>query len=333
MKYIGAENAEIKLFEKEKPELPTNYLLIKTAYSAISPGTELSMSRNAQDVSFPLGYSASGIVVETGGEDTGFEVGDRVACYGAPYVYHGEYLAVPKTLCAKVPTEVSLSEAALSGIGSIAIHALRQARLQFGEIIVVVGLGIYGQLISQIGKNAGYKVLALNRSQPRATLLEELTGIETFVNHDDLEKRLDELSHGQGADAVFLCAGRGGELTNQSLDWLRKKGQSIIVGDIEPIYDRAKMFSKEIDIKISRAGGPGRYDPVYEKQAIDYPYQYVRWTEGRNVAEFVRLLQEKRIVITPYFGEVIPFENHQLAYEELNQPGASHLTRVLKYES
>ena len=335
MKYIGAQNGKIGVFEKEKPQVKDNYVLIKTLYSAISPGTELSMSAASEDRVVALGYSACGEIVEVGDGVEGYKVGEKVASYGVPYTGHREYLSVPKTLIAKVPDNVSDKEASMAGLGAIAIHALRKANLQFGEIIVVVGLGIYGQLIAQMGRAAGLEVLALNRSKQRADLLEKQSKINCYSDEKEMEIALEKVSLGKGADAVFLCAGGDSNyLTNKSLEWLRDKGKSIIVGDIQPNYNRGLMFSKEIDIMISRAGGPGRYDTSYERDAIDYPYGQVRWTEGRNIAEYLRMLSNKSIAVDLYYDHerVSKLEEFEAAYELLSKQGAEFLTHVFTFE-
>lgn len=332
MRYIGAKNGSIGLFEKEKPELKEGHVYVETHFSAISPGTELSMSEASQEEAFPLGYSAAGVVKKVSKTVTQLKVGDRVAVYGAPYVGHMEYLSVPETLAVKVPDTVDLKEAAMGGLGAIAIHALRQANLQFGEIAVVVGLGIYGQLISQIAHQAGLVVLPLNRSSQRAEMLEEISGIPSYSDEKILEEKLMEVSNGQGADAVFLCVGGDSNyLTNKSLEWLRPRGKSVIVGDIQPNYRRDLMFAKEAEILISRAGGPGRYDASYELNAVDYPYAYVRWTEGRNVGEFVRLLKENRIVVEDYFKKTYELSDYEAAYDSLSHRGAAYLTQIFDY--
>ncbi|WP_426350214.1 zinc-dependent alcohol dehydrogenase [Alloiococcus sp. CFN-8] len=334
MRYIGAKNGEIRVFEKPMPQIKDNYLLIKTIYSAISPGTELTMGGNSKEDIVQLGYSAAGKVIEVGKGVEGFYEGQYVACYGAPYVAHAEYLLVPKTLCAPVPEGVDLKEASLAGLGAISIHALRKAQLTFGEVAVVVGLGIFGQLIAQIGHGAALEVLPLNRSSKRAELLEEISGIPCYTSEAKLEEALRELTGGKGADGVFLCTGGDSEyLTNKSLEWLRDKGKSIIVGDIQPKYDRELMFGKEIDIMISRAGGPGRYDPSYERDAIDYPYGQVRWTEGRNVKEYIRLLSSKRIRVDKYVGYSLNLDNIKEAYELLQNSGSEVLTGIICYDN
>lgn len=334
MKIISAQNGNVVLREGEKPTLLPRHVMVKTMYSAISPGTELSMTGSSKEEFVNIGYSASGVIVEVGNEVTNFKVGDQVAVYGAPYVGHREYLAVPQTLVAKVPASVDMKDASMAGLGAIAIHGLRQARVQFGEIVVVVGLGIYGQLIAQMAKQAGLVVLALNRSKPRVDLLEKVSGVESFTDEAAMEARLMELSNGQGADAVLLCAGgKQSPLTNKSFKWLKQRGTSVIVGDIEPNYDRELMFGKELEIRISRAGGPGRYDVSYERDAVDYPYGYVRWTEGRNVAEYVRMLEQKTINVREYYGDSTPVEAYKEAYELLAQPAAEYLSHIFTYET
>ncbi|MBP1039578.1 zinc-binding alcohol dehydrogenase [Vagococcus sp. BWB3-3] len=332
MKYIGARNGKVAIFESEVPQAKPGYVLIKTSYSAISPGTEITMMGNSKGDIVTLGYSAAGIVEEIGENVTNFKKGDRVACYGAPYVQHAEYLAVPKTLVCSVPDHVDLKEACLAGIGAISIHALRKADLQFGETSLVVGLGIFGQLIGQIAENAGHQVIALNRSKPRADVFQATTGIDTFTDETALEAHIKAVTNMQGVDAVFLCTGGDSSyLTNKSLEWCRDKGKSVIVGDLQPNYERTTMFAKEIDILISRAGGPGRYDPSYERDAVDYPYGQVRWTEGRNTAEFIRLLANKRIDVSGYVTNITDLDTIDSTYHDLQQSGISVLTHIIRY--
>lgn len=332
MKYIGAKDGKVAVFEKEVPEIKENYVLVKTDFSAISPGTETTMMKNSKDTIVPLGYCAAGTITAIGEGVENFKQGDRVACYGAPYIYHAEYLLIPKTMCTKVPEDVDLKEASLGGIGAISIHALRKADLQFGEVAVVVGMGIFGQIIGQVAINAGYQVLALNRSKPRAELFEKITGAKAFVDEKEMEAELLRLTNGQGADAVFLCTGGDSSyLTNKSLEWLRDKGKSVIVGDLQPNYSRELMFAKEIDILISRAGGPGRYDPSFEKDAVDYPYGQVRWTETRNVAEFVRLVSEKRISVSEYITEIANYDQVEEIYQSLQEHENPVLTSLFEY--
>ncbi|WP_042146669.1 zinc-binding alcohol dehydrogenase [Paucisalibacillus sp. EB02] len=331
MKKIVAQHKQVQIIEEEIPLVKSNYILVKTLYSAISPGTEIMMLEASGEQEFAMGYNAMGVVAECGEGITDVQKGDLVACYGAPYVHHAEYLLVPKTLYAKVPEHVEPKGVALSGLGAIAIHALRIADIQFGETAVVVGLGVLGQMIAKIANAAAYNVIACDLSKERAAMLTEHT-INTFSTLEEMEEGINKQTNGNGADVVLLCAGgKRSPLTRDCLNWIRNKGKVVIVGDLEPDFPRNQMFAKEAQILISRAGGPGRYDKVYEQQAIDYPYGHIRWTEGRNIAEYVRLVSEGRIDVNPFVQDVIGFHDVPEAYEELRDKQSPVLTKIINY--
>ncbi|MEK3979032.1 zinc-binding alcohol dehydrogenase [Psychrobacillus sp. FSL K6-2836] len=331
MKSIVASNGVVQILERESPVIKPSFLLIRTLFSAVSPGTEIGLVSLSKDKEISLGYSAVGIVEECGEDITEYQVGDTVACYGAPYVGHSEYLLVPTTLCAKVPENVEPKQAALAGIGAIAIHALRVAKLEFGETVVIVGLGLLGQMIAKIANAAAFNVIALDISEERVSMLQP-DGISSFSSVSNMENALMKATHNNGADAVLLCAGgKRSTLTHQSLSWIKNQGKVVIVGDIEPDFPRETMFAKEAQILISRAGGPGRYDKRYELQALDYPYGYVRWTEGRNVAEYLRLVNENRINVQTFITEIVDFNSAPQAYEDLINKQA--VTKIIAYNN
>ena len=332
MKKIVACNRSVELIEESKPAIKPSYVLVKTLYSVISPGTELLTIESSEGKQIPLGYSAVGIAEEIGDHTEDLKAGDIVACYGAPYVHHAEYLLVPKTLVAKVPDSVDPKEAALAGIGAIAIHALRVANLEFGETVVVAGLGLLGQMIAKIADAAAYRVIGYDLHQERTTMLHSETNIKTFTAIENLENEIGRLTRGNGADAVLLCmGGKRTHLTGESLKWIRNKGKVVIVGDVEPDFPRSLMFSKEAQILISRAGGPGRYDYVYEAEAIDYPYGFVRWTEGRNIEEYIRLLSERKINVSSFITEIVDYKSAAGEFEKLQNKETNVLTYIIDF--
>lgn len=332
MKTVVAKDKAVYLEESEIPKIKDQYILIKTKYSVISPGTEISLIEASEGRTISLGYSAVGVAVEVGDGVKTISKGDLVACYGSPYVKHAQYLLVPKTLCCKVPSHVEPKAAALGGLGAISIHALRIGQLQFGEWAVVVGLGILGQLIAQIAHASLYRVIVHDVSEARASSFENLTGIPSLLTLQDVEQTIETCTNHYGVDAVFLCAsGKKSDLTHKSLGWIRDQGKVVIVGDLETNFPRADMFAKEAKILISRAGGPGRYDPIFEKNAVDYPYGFVRWTEGRNLEEFIRIVSEKRINVSPYLQEIVELDEVEKAYKELINKQSPVLTKVIKY--
>jgi len=298
MKSVVCHDRQVKVVERERPVVKPNYVLLRTSYSMISPGTELTSIRRSGAAHSPLGYSAAGIAIEVGEGVDHIQVGQQVACYGAPYVNHSEFLSVPKHLVAPVPDQVGLKAASAAGLGAIAIHALRQSGLVFGECAVVVGLGIIGQLLARIAHAAAMKVIAVDRIEERRNALRDVGGIAVCSDVSELAETVRRVTGGIGADAVFHCAaGRQKELLDGSFDWIRDRGKIVIVGDMVMEYTRSQMFKKEADVIISRAGGPGRYDVEYERECRDYPVGYVRWTEGRNTAEYIRLLSEGLISV------------------------------------
>jgi threonine dehydrogenase-like Zn-dependent dehydrogenase len=334
MRKITVCNRRVEIVQEDRPEVKPYYILVKTLYSAISPGTELTILQNSKDTPITLGYSAMGVVEEAGDGIEDVKKGDLVAVYGAPYVQHADALLVPRTLYSKVPENVEPKKAALGGIGAIAIHALRTAGLQFGETVVIVGMGLLGQMIAKIANAALYRVITYDLHEERVDMIKKDRGIKAFTTAEEMKAELDRCTAGQGADAVLLCAGgKKSPLTGQSLEWIRNKGKVVIVGDIEPDFPRNLMFSKEAQLLISRAGGPGRYDKVYEAEAIDYPYGFVRWTEGRNLGEYIRLVSEGWIDVKPFIQHEISVGEAEAAYEELmNKPSAA-LTKIINFSS
>ncbi|MBD2870371.1 zinc-dependent alcohol dehydrogenase [Paenibacillus arenilitoris] len=296
MKSVVAYERQVQIIESEKPLIKPNHVLMKTSYSMVSPGTELTIINRSGAAQSKLGYSASGIAAEVGDGVTDIRVGQQVACYGAPYVNHSEYLLVPKQLIAPVPDHVCLKEASAAGLGAIAIHGLRQSGLVFGECAIVVGLGVIGQLIARIAHAAAVKVIAIDLYEERRKTLRELAGITVCASFQEVEEAIGGVTNPIGADAVLHCAsGPQKELLDRSFDWIRDRGKIVIVGDMAMDFSRGQMFKKEADVVISRAGGPGRYDAEYEREGRDYPIGFVRWTEGRNMREYIRLLSEGRI--------------------------------------
>ncbi|MDI6785064.1 MAG: zinc-binding alcohol dehydrogenase, partial [bacterium] len=312
-------------------------VLVKLEYGVISAGTETLMIRSARENKpkevIPLGYSEAGVVVEVGKHIAKVKPNDRVACYGAPYVHHAELLSVPRHLFCPIPENVATRDAAFIGLGTIAIHGVRQADLRFGESALVVGLGLIGQLVMQVCLASGIKTSAADLDEKRLKLAQQL-GAEYTVNPAD-EKYLDrikEYTDGQGVDAVLLClATTSKKPMEQSLDAVRFRGKIVIVGVFPLEIDRNKMFYKEAELLISRASGAGRYDPLYEKEGFDYPYGYVRWTEHRNMQEFIRLLSKGLVNVNPLITKEVGIDSAPKVYDELIQGTQNILGIVIKY--
>ncbi|MBD2844031.1 zinc-binding alcohol dehydrogenase [Paenibacillus sp. IB182496] len=334
MKKIIVNNHRASFVDTERPVLEKqNRLLIKVRYSAVSPGTELKLIHQGGSDGRTLGYSASGEVVEAGDEAADFKQGDLVACYGAPYVYHTEYLSVPSSLCVKLSSDRFLRSGALIGLGAIAVHSVRRLELQFGETVWVIGLGLLGQLVAQICQLAHYRVVATD-PQPNRIELAKTLGIEAayLSSAADLQQVLNSFSPG-GLDAVSLClTSSNPTMVDDALEQLALRGKIVLVGNVPMHFDRQLFFRKEAQLLVSRAGGPGRYDPRYEDEGIDYPKPFVRWTEGRNMEEFIRLLEKGALQAEPYLTHEFPFREAERAYRELEEGQAAMLGVLFRYD-
>ena len=282
-----------------------------------------------------LGYSCSGYVVESRDFDRRFKPGERVACAGQDYASHAEIISVPQNLAVKIPDNVSFEEAAFTTIGAIALQGVRQADPKIGEKICVIGLGLIGQVAFQILKANGCSVCGIDISNFAIEKAKELN-IDKAANRTDenLYRILDEFTGGSGFDKVMITAStRDNDPLLLATEILRKKGAVIVVGDIKMDIPREPHFyKKELELKISTSYGPGRYDPLYEEAGIDYPYPYVRFTENRNMLNFLELVSEGKVRLKPLITHIFDFSDSLKAYDTLSGKDKSlSIGVLLKY--
>lgn len=346
-------SGNIELAEVPIPVCSSNTVLVKNVNSIISLGTERSVIElgkqsllgkakqrpdlvkrfieKAKNEGFlkvykealerldnpvPLGYSSSGLIVETGSNVHKFSKGDRVACIGAGYASHSEYISVPENLCCKIPESVSFEEAAFSMLGIIALNGIRCANLSFGDKVAVIGLGLLGLLTCQILNAYGLSVIATDIDPLKIEFAKKLV-INTFSN-DDFKDQCNIFSAGHGVDSVLLTVStNSSDPINNAVDIVKHKGRIVLVGvaDIHP--NRNEMWSKEVELIVSRVGGAGSFDPLYENKGIDYPYGLIKWTENRNLEEFLRLISEKRIDVKSLITHRFEIDEAEKIYSDL----------------
>lgn len=284
------------------------------------------------DAPSPLGYSSAGEVVAVGGLVKGVQVGDRVACGGAGYANHAEFVAVPKNLVVKIPQGVSDEEAAFTTLGSIALQGVRLAEPKLGERFLVLGLGLLGQIAVQLLRANGCEVFGTDLNPDMVKLAEEFGAVGLHPGTDIAATCL-ALTEGHGVDGVIITAGTS---SNQPIELsgeaCRKKGRVIVVGAVRMDIPREPYFKKEINVMISCSYGPGRYDPSYEEGGSDYPLAYVRFTEQRNMQTFLQLVAQKKLdlqrLITHRFSLDQAAEAYGLLEGERREP---YLGIVLRY--
>jgi predicted dehydrogenase/threonine dehydrogenase-like Zn-dependent dehydrogenase len=276
------------------------------------------------DSKTPLGYSSAGRVLEVGAEVDGVQVGDLVACAGGGFANHAEVIYVPRNLLIKLPEPVSAADGAYATLGAIALQGVRRAELSPGESVAVIGLGLVGQLTVQILKSYGSPVLGIDLDRSKTEFASKW-GIDAvgITGEDDIASLAARISDGAGVDAVIIAAATtssepvalAGEIT-------RSRGRVVAVGDVSLEIPRLVYYEKELDFRVSRSYGPGRYDTEYEEHGNDYPLPYVRWTEQRNMQEFARLVGMDSVdvgaVTTHIFGVEDAADAYRLVVDNPN---------------
>lgn len=294
-----------------------------------------SLVKGQLDAGNATGYSAAGTIIALGEGVSHLQPGDRVACAGAQCAHHAEVICVPANLTALLPSDLNFAEASTVTLGAIALQGVRRASPTLGEYFVVIGLGILGQLTVQLLKANGCRVMGVDLDESRIEMAKTL-GMDfgLFPDNGEIVDQVMQLTDGFGADGVIVTAATpSNEVMSTAFRSCRKKGRVVLVGDVGLDLKRGDFYQKELDFFISSSYGPGRYDPQYEEKGLDYPIGYVRWTENRNMAEYLRLLAEGRINIKPLTGTVFPIDKAPEAYQQLKTGHDKPLMTLLHYPS
>ena len=367
MRKNPVSKAQVATEEVPAPRCGRGSVLLANGYSLISAGTEsAAVKRNMKDMVVkamtdpelresvkdmllkdgiqktadrvhyettkwtPLGYSGAGVAIEVGDGIEGIAVGDRVA-YGGEG--HAEIIRVAKNLCVKVPDGVELDEASFVAVGSIALQAARRTQPEVGDVVAVLGLGLVGQLVSQLLQAAGAQVIGSDVLPARLKLAESLGLEKGYQASDSLPDQIKRYTEGLGADRVVICASTSSpQVIQQAVAMARDRAQITVVGMVNLEVPCEEFYRKELKLVTSRSYGPGRYDAQYEQHGVDYPIGYVRWTEKRNMAEFLRLVQIGKVQLKPLISHRFELAEAASAFETLMEHPNDCLAIVLRYQ-
>lgn len=370
MKQVLLTHAGIEVTDVPAPKVEPGRVLVRTAASCISVGTELpgvkasnlplwkralkrpdqmlrviEMVRTeglakTQEVvrshlrqAHPMGYSLAGTVVAVGEGVNDFFPSDRVACAGSQAAFHAEYVCVPHNLVVTTPDDVGDEAAATVALGAIALQGVRRAEPTLGETFVVVGLGVLGQITVRLLKASSIRTIGSDLNPTRVAQA-RARGLELALDGScNSEQQVARLTGGVGADAVIVTAATAStDLLGAALRVCRRKGRVVLVGDVPISFDRADVYAKEIDFRISSSYGPGRYDRNYEDDGLDYPVGYVRWTENRNMQAYLGLLANGAVQIDDLLETHYPIGDAKAAYAALQTDGPDKpLSVILTY--
>lgn len=309
--------------------------LVKKVLGAVRTEGVLSTVRtvrNRLEEAVPLGYSLAGVVEEVGQEVTGIKPGDLVAAAGAGFANHAEVVVAPHLLISPVPPSVSAEEAAFTTLGAIALQGVRQAGPLLGETFLVIGLGLIGQLVIQLLRANGCRVLATDLN---AGLLERVKayGVVGLASDSSLTKQVLAVTSGFGVDGVIIAASTANSDPVETAGLVtREKGRVVVIGDVGMTLQREPYYMKELDFRLSRSYGPGRYDRSYEENGNDYPYGYVRFTERRNMEAFLDLVAEKRVEVASLITHRFSIDDALQAYEVISRKDEPHIGVLLLYD-
>lgn len=359
----------MKLIDQPMPTVKENMALVESLYTVVSAGTERGLASfggknliqkalerpdqvkkvmeklstdgivttiesafNKLAEPMPMGYSGVGRVIACGKGVTEVQAGDLVAMVGT--AYHCEINRVSRTMLTKVPEELAdYRQAAFCALGGIALEGIHQAEVVPGETVAVIGMGLVGQIVCRILNAYGCDVIGydvVDKTMPG-------TRLKAFINSgdDNAADMTKALTRGRGVDKVIITAATN---SNAPMDLAaaiaRDRGIICMIGVTQMNIDRRPYYERELSFRIARSYGAGRYDSTYEQKGIDYPIGYVRFTEGRNIEEFVRLLAQGRISLADIITHEIPFEKAAEAYEMItkNPNHERYIGVLLKYD-
>jgi predicted dehydrogenase/NADPH:quinone reductase-like Zn-dependent oxidoreductase len=289
--------------------------------------TTFRQVRERLDTPVPMGYSSAGVVLACGAGVQYLKPGDRVASNGA----HAGIVSVSKHLCAGIPAGVDFDQAAFAVLGAIALQGVRLAECELGESVLVIGLGLIGQIAVSLLAAAGCRVIGTDPDEKKCELALKMGAERARPSLGEGQIHSD--TGGLGVDAVLITAST---TSNAPIDLaagaVRKKGRVVLVGVVGLSLDRRPFYFKEAEFVVSCSYGPGRYDPDYEDRGRDYPAAYVRWTEQRNIQAVLDLMSRGKLDVRPLITHRFPIEKASDAYELIESVGQPYLGVLLEYQ-
>jgi len=327
----GTETASIKSdLVKEVADNPSHIEKILNVMKQMGPIRTLREVQAKFSDYAVLGYSGAGVVVAKHPSVTDLALGEPVA-YGGEGTGHGEALLVGRNLAARIPDGVGYDEASFATLGAIAMNSIRVASPGLGDSVAVIGLGLVGQLCVQLARAQGAVVCATDLRADRVELAKKL-GAEYGLPGEGTREALLSVTGGRGADIVIIAAAAKSAAPCQlAIELCRDRGKIVVVGAVQMAFDWYQAYMKEAQVLFSRAYGPGSYDAQYEKHGIDYPVSYVRWTENRNMEEFLRLIARKQVDVKSLITHRYALGDAPEAYRTIMTPGTNSLAVVLDY--
>lgn len=316
---IVFQNKHAKIVQSLLPPPAPDQILVRSRYSLISPGTERAALTGAwdnQEFRQNPGYALAGEVIEIGEDARPFSIGDRVISL----TNHADLanVSVHPWATLQIPENISYEEATFLPLASVALHAIRRAQITFGEILVIIGGGIIGQIALQLAKSHGaYKVLMIDLYENRLSLAREF-GADVTINPTlvDPISAVMEATEGEGSPVILEAAGNPLVIPT-AFKYASDGGRIICVGALEEPLT-LNLHEDFIRRELSLIAAFQPYCPT-EKNL------YWKWTQQANRTLLLEMFANQQIRLKELLTHRFPASEAPVVYERIKAGDPSML--------
>lgn len=299
-------------------------VLIETACTLISAGTELGTQEQRRDADFIPGYSNAGRILAVGEGVEDYRAGDRVLSLGA-HASHVVSATQPHRL-RPIPEGVSYEEAAFGVLGSVAMHGVRKARIELGEHVMITGMGLVGQLALRLASGVRSETLiAVDFVDQRLNRAKEGGATHTLNPRSvDLMEEVRRITGGRGLDTVIEASGYPDALP-QIFDLCRLGGRIVLLGSIW----RRKVEIDFMDFHLKELTLIGCHQP----KCPIHPTSLSPWTQQYNRGQILAMIADGRLDVKPLISHRLPYTEAAEAYRLLREARDRSLGVILKWRT
>jgi 2-desacetyl-2-hydroxyethyl bacteriochlorophyllide A dehydrogenase len=297
-------------------------VLIQTACTLISAGTELGNQEQRRDRDYTPGYSNAGRIIAVGEGVQDYRAGDRVLSLGE-HATHVISSVVPHRL-RPVPDGVSDEEAAFGVLGSVAMHGVRKARIELGEYALITGMGLVGQLALRLAAGTGAEALiAADLVDERLKKAKEGGATLTFnPKKVDLRVEVERATGGRWLDVTVEASGYP-DILPAIFDLSRIGGRVVLLGSIW----RRKVEIDFMDFHLKELLLVGCHQP----KCPIHPTGLFPWTQQYNRGQILTMIADGRLDVKGLISHRLPGAEAGEAYRLLRDERGRALGVILTW--
>ena len=330
--------------EEEDRELAANEIRVQTLYSGISAGTEMTAYRGSNpylhkqwdserrlfvpaespSLEYPLtgwGYEEVGDVVEVGREVSGVQVGDKI--HGA-WGHRTEQILDEAYAAPRIfPTTLDPILGIFSHLGSIAINGVHDANIHIGETVAVFGLGALGQIVAQLARGSGARVIGVDMLDNRLALAQELNAVDAVIKAGEggVAEEIKALTHNRGVDVALEVTGATtalNEAVRATAYSARVVAMGFFQGAAQGLYLGEEFHHNRLSIVCSQISGVA-------------PELSYRWDRVRLAQTVMQLQVDGLLNLRPLITHIEPFERAEVLFEMLDQSPDQVIQAVMEF--